>query len=1285
MSFRGDDQRRYGSIPPVQYPVSGRFSGSSQQQDPGRRPSFDSGDDAGYHGQDGAPTHDGPQFANQAAHVGGDELFMSGLPSSGGHYQQQQPQHRQYYQPQQQQQQPQYQPQIPQSATSPLAGYQHRFQDTAPPSASHSSYNPQSFSSASGFNRSQSTILPYHPHPSLSQSPPRHAAPQNTYSNPPQSTYAPQTYNPAAYASTNAPQRQQTFPSYGGYDQGYGAQQPQQPAQQPTMYGNSPAGGYSPAFSQHTQSPSVSSGYQQSLHSPSSSYATPPPSHGQSQGYDPSQYAAGQHTGYPSNGTSPGPTYGSSHTAPYPNAPEIPVGPEYTVNDDASYQSRPSRTDSVQSPTSGSYVSPLGSSGLQRHPTGARLPSRPVEDSYSNQPWNAGRTSTNDGYGGNITADSIIEEIEAELGGGGRGHTNDYDSGESTPDQDISRSPNPTYRHPGYPTDDEDPEGAAGLMAMQQAEMDDQRYGTNFAFADMPPMPGERERERRDLPTPTEEQGLSSDSDFGGIDLGILSGGYAGSLTYGTEFGAQPGSSSSMHDGQRPLPTPNYFNNLREDYQNAQAFNHAEMDYEGTGGLQQPTAHRLSFDDGEERMSLHSRQSGAESPSKEDYQDLFYHPGLSNRPLPKLPPGTESDSSSMLSAQNSMRQQQPQHSYSQSADARTQHADNPEAYYANANVNADSQYLQPERSISLSGHSNTPSISTPARSRTDATEERKKASRHASSFSGPSISSYDSSATTIQAQYDAITLPTGRKKKFLPSKLGASDFLRCQEPWALSDVEAWLRDMACGETDLRGRAVDEGLTALFTNKVPTMNVADAEALSSAVRARMLEAGVLLPDEEWVKFGEGHISGVLWQLTGTGCYAPKLHERDRETPGRCYAYHCTRTLKKVNLDDVKEDAPKPADDWHVFYGLTKEQIEEKPKKEVERQNILHEIVTGEENYIKQLDVFRIIYRDDLRQRNPPVIHPDKRDKFLASVFGKVDTVMQINKGHLLAQLKYRQQEQGPWIIGFSDIFREWVRKAKVVYVDYATGYPRATYMVRKEASRNLLFKKFLEDKQRHKSSSKQDWTHFLIAPLQRLQRYVLLLETVERKMIGDSEEKTNLLKAIEEIKSVALECDGKVAETNKRVEMMELDRMLVLRPGFQSVLNLDHLGRALIMQGDLQRLGSKGMRWVDTHALLFDHYFILAKVIPTKDGRSEKKYDVSREVRLPRGECWRRRLTLNSPSRCLCCSLIATTTSLLSSKRASQLRLDVPHRQEPRQAMVADPAWSTQQPVVPQIP
>ncbi|KND89802.1 Rho1 guanine nucleotide exchange factor 3 [Tolypocladium ophioglossoides CBS 100239] len=1190
MSFRGDDQRRYGQVPPVQYPVASQPA--DQHGGVGRRPSFNSGDDAAYYGRQG---QDRPSsFSHGAQGATEDELFLSSPTTASSSSVGRSPFG---------------------STNSALSGYQHQYQDTTPSTpSSQLSYNPQNFahSSGAGFQRSQSANLPYHPHPSSRYS----NTSVNSYNTSPPANYTPQTYNPAAYANTNVPQRQATYHGY-GQEQGYGASVGSGAS---AAYGQSPGATYSAAFPQPMPSPGLSPGFQQSLPTSPSSFAGSN-SQIQTPTYDPSQYAAGQHPIYEAPADSQ-----VSSAAPYPTTSQITVGPNYQ-NDHASYYTRPSRSDSQTSPRTSPFVQPQSPSGLQRHPTNAPLPSRPMEDVPEEPLWDSnGRPLGSSEYNSErATQESIMEEIEAELGGNGHrsrrrpspidGRISDeqaeqlrrYSPATSAHSPSASRvSPSATRRHLECDDDDDDPEGTAGVLAMYQAELEDRRFSGNaFLYGgDAPATTSTNSLP----PTHEEPERSSSDSDLGGaVDLGMLSGGYPGNLMYGADIGSPPGS-SSMPDGSRPLPTPGYYNSLREGYDNAPAFNNAEMDYGGTGGLQAPRAHRLSFDAGrEERVSVHSLPSGTESPTKDEYQDLFYHPGISNRPLPALPPGPGSDSSSMLSVHNSVRSlHQHQHQHSLSADSRYYQADAPEAYYQ-----TDTQpLLQPERSISLSGHSNTPQVQAPARSRTDAAEERKKISRQHQTVPqiGPTFSEYDSAAGSTAGAFDSITLPTGRKKKFVPSKLTSSDFRKCAEPWALSGIEAWVRFMGEGEIDLREKTVEEAVTNLFTSKVPTMNVADAEVLSSQVVKLMLESRTLLPEEEWVKFGEGHISGVLWQLTGSGCYAPKVH--DPEISGRCYSHHCTRTLKKVNLDDLLPEDPKG--DWNVFYSLKKEDWEAKPKKEVDRQNILHEIVTGEDNYIKQLDIFRTLYRDDLRARNPPIIHPDKRDKFLGAVFGKLDTVLRINKEYLLSQLKYRQNEQGPWIVGFSDIFREWIRKAKSDYIEYATGYPRATYMVRKEADRNILFKKFLEDRQKHKSSSKQDWTHFLIAPLQRLQRYILLLESVEHKMIGDSEEKANLHKAIQEIKTVTHECDAKVAETNKRVQMMELDRMLVLRPGFQSVLNLDHLGRVLIMEGELQRMGFKGMRWVDTHALLFDHYLILAKVVIPKDGKAEKKYDVSRE-------------------------------------------------------------------------
>jgi hypothetical protein len=114
---------------------------------------------------------------------------------------------------------------------------------------------------------------------------------------------------------------------------------------------------------------------------------------------------------------------------------------------------------------------------------------------------------------------------------------------------------------------------------------------------------------------------------------------------------------------------------------------------------------------------------------------------------------------------------------------------------------------------------------------------------------------------------------------------------------------------------------------------------------------------------------------------------------------------------------------------------------------------------------------------------------------------------------------------------------------------------------------------------------------------------------------DNEEKRNLIVAKEEIKNVALECDARVGEMSRKVDLTDLQARLILRPGMQRVeLNLDHLGRELIYRGDLQRMGGSRFNWVETHALLFDHYLVLAKTVTFREAdgvTKSEKYDVSR--------------------------------------------------------------------------
>ncbi|KAG9237904.1 rhoGEF protein-like protein [Amylocarpus encephaloides] len=796
-----------------------------------------------------------------------------------------------------------------------------------------------------------------------------------------------------------------------------------------------------------------------------------------------------------------------------------------------------------------------------------------------------------------------------------------------------------------YDEDESDLEAAAGLEAMRIAEEQDAQRGSGAGALSW-------DYGGQQQPQHPQSQGESSDSDYKNMDLGLAGGGYAARMSYGNEVGGlNTGNSSEMEDQSRPLPTPHQIGRSGShnrapaaglggmtDYSIPgegaihpfPAFEAARVDTSGTGGLQRPTshAHRLSFDEGDEQ-SLHSRasesrlsgMSGSDSPTRGEMRELFYHPGIASasynqtRPLPSVPPMSENRTPQLMPAGSYRNSQAYSHGYSSSVEGAQPYA--PDAYAQQSMLSPGGQYVP--RSTSLSSHSSTPHTVPPTRSKTDAEERqaRQKAARM-SQRPASGLDGYDIGTPQSTVTLDLPALPAGRRKKFGLSKLSSADFKKCREPWALNGIATWVREMAGGETgegesDLRQKAIEEGLVALFTHKVPTMNTADAETLSLRVVKSMLDAGILIPEEEWVKLGQGTVSGVLWQLTGSGCYSPKVHEQ--EVPGRCYSHHCTRTLKKINLQTQVLEPSRKSEDWVTFYKLTKEQVEGTNKKEVQRQNNLHEIVMSEDVYMAQINVLRVLYRDDLSTWQPPIIAKAKLPKFLTSVFGKVEGIKEVNENYLLAQLKYRQKEQGPWVIGFSDIFREWIRKARSAYIEYAAGFPYATYLVRREADKNLLFRQFLDQARDNKLSGRLDWNTYLKAPITRLQRYGLLLDTVLKNMISDTEEKANLAMAIEEIKTVTLECDAKVDEQSKKVEMIELQSKLFLRPGMERVeLHLDHLGRELIFKGDLQRAGANRFTWLETHGILFDHYLVLAKTIVQRDngtGRKKEVYDVSK--------------------------------------------------------------------------
>lgn len=754
---------------------------------------------------------------------------------------------------------------------------------------------------------------------------------------------------------------------------------------------------------------------------------------------------------------------------------------------------------------------------------------------------------------------------------------------------------------------DEDAEALAGLEAMRMADEQDaadearrQSSGTIALFSTHSSISlAPRQRE----PEPDDFSGV-------GMDMSTLGGGYEANLTYGRKEsaslaaaadtnGTSPTSHSpSAHSSQRSADRSHGSSNPSRhgslyDYNAATARDRwARVDAGGTGGLAEPNR-RQSYDEGDEYSLMDEYAQSWEEPP-----DLFFHPEPSttstHRPLP--PPPLHSEDS--LPHSNSIQRHDSQLTPAQSA--------YPLAPTGYERSTTDPNVYVP-RSASLISREPAPVLQ-PIRAKTDA-EERRTKSIHRNAIH-PAFDTIAVSSSSL-----AVDLPSLPTKRFNLSKLGNADFKKCEEPWAVSAILNWLLMIADPEqaAELKESMVKDALVALFTNKVPTMNIADAEALSNRVVDDMYSAGTMTRTEEWVKLSPGVMGGVIFQLTMAGCYAPTVH--NHIIPGRCYSHHCQRTLKKVNLQAVPKHV---SEDWATFYSLKKDDVEKAGKKEIELQNNLHEIVHTEEVYMENMDVLIRLYRDPLAAAEPSIIAPKRLNRFLADVFGKVEAVKKANEEYLLAQLKYRQIEQGPWVKGFSDIFRQWIRKAKAAYIEYAASVPGAVLLMNQEIERNLGFRAFVEKARSQKTSNKLGWDNYVKAPVTRLQRYTLLLSTVHKNMKQESEEKTNLQIAIEEIRAVTMDCNNRFAEMEAKVVLQDLNQKLILRPGMQEEveLSLTSHGRELVFRGDLQRTGQTRLSWVDTHALLFDHYLVLAKplsVVQKESGAKVDRYDVSRLV------------------------------------------------------------------------
>ncbi|KAG8904661.1 hypothetical protein FRB99_001381 [Tulasnella sp. 403] len=306
-------------------------------------------------------------------------------------------------------------------------------------------------------------------------------------------------------------------------------------------------------------------------------------------------------------------------------------------------------------------------------------------------------------------------------------------------------------------------------------------------------------------------------------------------------------------------------------------------------------------------------------------------------------------------------------------------------------------------------------------------------------------------------------------------------------------------------------------------------------------------------------------------------------------------------------------PELDEEWH---RLTPEETRQLlPKKEVQRQSALFEVIKSERDYVVDLQLVEEIFIVPLiAPRGEPII-PDSEglEVFVKEVFSTISEIEQIHE-RIVAGLFKRQKLEHPLISSISDIILEGALQFQQQYDTYIKNYPIAEARHRRELKTNERYAQFLQKCSRDTRIRKRDLLTLLSRPWTRLPRLSLMLGHI-LKQTPEGHPDLQSIPLIQSLLDQFVKATQPGIETSEsKVKLRDLIENLVFERGEVIDLDLNNEQRSLIKQGRLARQGSGNWEtdrhgWVDIAVTLLDNYLVMT--------RSEERAGINRHIMVSR--------------------------------------------------------------------
>mmetsp|Transcript_24188 Transcript_24188/g.36260 ORF Transcript_24188/g.36260 Transcript_24188/m.36260 type:complete len:681 (-) Transcript_24188:206-2248(-) len=256
-----------------------------------------------------------------------------------------------------------------------------------------------------------------------------------------------------------------------------------------------------------------------------------------------------------------------------------------------------------------------------------------------------------------------------------------------------------------------------------------------------------------------------------------------------------------------------------------------------------------------------------------------------------------------------------------------------------------------------------------------------------------------------------------------------------------------------------------------------------------------------------------------------------------------------------------------------FGHKLDENQEKMKRN--RDRVCTEIKTTESAFVENLETLNTHYILPLKDRRSPMKAEDSK-----ILFNNIDDILMFHK-LLLSQLKGSTNDtiHKPFVN---------INRLLSIYTTYVNGY-NAALDVARDYERNSRFQRFLE-KAMKESDKNLGLMAYLIMPVQRIPRYVLLLKEVikntppEKKDIQES-----LQKSLTKVENVAQE----INERKRRLDNQLMALAIRAKLGKSIPFDLFHKDREFVFEGQCKELKLNSRHVKDRVVVIFSDMILWA--------------------------------------------------------------------------------------------